>query len=176
MASASGIVQLTAFASGVGTYNWSNGANGSSITVYEGGPYMVTFTNASGCSTTAQVVVPKSPKAYMWVFPEGCYDKCKDELAYLVGPTLPVNQWSWLLDQNTLSSGVNSIPANLPVHASGTYNLELNTGLCDFQSPSMYMAAAVCPDCEVDIRVKEIYSNGDGLCSYTLVLFITNNT
>ena len=35
MASASGIVQLTAFASGVGTYNWSNGANGSSITVYE---------------------------------------------------------------------------------------------------------------------------------------------
>ncbi|MGV8964616.1 MAG: PKD domain-containing protein, partial [Candidatus Saccharimonadaceae bacterium] len=58
-------IELNAYASGTGTYNWSNGANGSSIIVTEGGAYQVTFTNAGGCSTSYQIVVPKSPKAYM---------------------------------------------------------------------------------------------------------------
>lgn len=168
-------IELNAYASGTGTYNWSNGANGSSIIVTEGGAYQVTFTNAGGCSTSYQIVVPKSPKAYMWIFPEGCYTKCKDEVAYLLGPTLPINEWSWLLNQNPISSGSYSVPANLPLSQSGTYNLQLNTGLCDLQSASMYLTAGDCSDCKLEVKEEKLYQNEGTLCTFTLILQITNN-
>ena len=170
-------VELSASASGTGTFNWSNGATGSTITVTQGGAYSVTFTNAGGCSTSAQAYVPRSPKAYMWVFPEGCYSKCKDETTYLLGPTYPFQSWSWLLDQQVADNGINTAPANLPLQNSGTYNLQLNSGLCDFTSPSMYLTASDnCPDCELIVKVKKITINAGGICSYTVTLDITYNS
>jgi PKD repeat protein len=170
-------VKLIAAASGSGNYNWSNGATDSSIIVNQGGAYSVTFTNAGGCSTSAQVYVPRSPQAYMWVFPEGCYSKCKDEAAYLLGPTFPFFSWSWLLDQQVLSYGMNSVPANLPLQNSGTYNLQLNSGLCDFTSPSMNLTASDnCPDCELIVKIKKISLNPGGICSYTVILDIEHNS
>ena len=160
-----------------GIYNWSNGENGSTITVNEGGAYSVTFTNAGGCSTSTQVYVPKSPKAYMWVFPEGCYSKCKDETAYLLGPTFPFQKWFWFLDQQVLNTGVNSVPANQPLQTTGTYNLQLNSGLCDLTSPSMYLTANDnCPDCELIVKVRNITLNAGGICAYTVTLDITHNS
>lgn len=170
-------VELTAAASGSGIYNWSNGATGSSIIVNQGGAYSVTFTNAGGCFTTAQVYVPRSPKAYMWVFPEGCYSKCKDETAYLLGPTYPFQSWSWLLDQQVVDDGFNTAPANLPLQNSGTYNLQLNSGLCDFVSPSMYLTASDnCPDCKLIVKVKKITLNPGGVCSYNVTLDIVHTS
>ncbi|WP_026977680.1 PKD domain-containing protein [Flavobacterium tegetincola] len=175
-------IKLTAYAPGIGTYNWSNGQVGVSnpdgsntITVNQGGAYMVTFSNALNCSTAAQVYVPKSPKAYMWVFPTGCYSKCKDEVASLLGPTLPVNAWSWLLNQSPLLSGTNSVPASLPLTQSGTYNLQLNTGLCNYTSESMSLSASTCADCKVGVKVKKIILNGSPFCASTLTLEITNS-
>lgn len=174
-------IKLTAYAPGVGTYNWSNGQTGilnpdgsHSITVTEGGAYMVTFTNAVNCSTTAQIYVPKNPKAYTWIFPTGCYNKCKDEVATLLGPTLPVNAWSWLLNQSPLLSGVNSVPDNLPLTQSGTYNLQLNTGLCNFTSESMELVASECKDCKLSVKIRRLYLNGGAFCSSTLQLEITS--
>ena len=159
-----------------GIYNWSNGAIGSTITVNQGGAYSVTYTNAGGCSTSAQVYVPKSPKAYMWVFPEGCYSKCKDETVSLLGPTFPFNSWSWLLNQQVLNSGFNTVPSSLIVQNSGTYNLQLNSGLCDFVSPSMYMTAnSSCPDCELIVKIKKITLKPGPICSYSVALEITHN-
>lgn len=174
-------IKLTAYAPGIGTYNWSNGAIGvlnpdgsHTITVNEGGAYSVTFSNALNCSTTAQVYVPKSPKAYMWVFPTGCYSKCKDEVASLLGPTFPVTAWSWLLNQSPLLSGTNSVPASLPLTQSGTYNLQLNTGLCNYTSESMSLSASECADCKLIVKIKKLSLNGAPFCSSTLQLEITS--
>jgi PKD repeat protein len=159
-----------------GIYNWSNGGTGSTITVNQGGAYSVTYTNAGGCSTSAQVYVPKSPKAYMWVFPEGCYSKCKDETVSLLGPTFPFNSWNWLLNQHVINSGFNTVPSNLTVQNSGTYNLQLNSGLCDFVSPPMYMTAnSTCPDCDLIVKVRNIRVRTATVCTYTVLLEITHN-
>jgi hypothetical protein len=167
-------VQLTAIASGAGTYNWSNGATGSTINVTQGGAYSVTFSNAGGCTTSAQVYVPRSPQAYMWVFPEGCYSKCKDEETYLLGPTFMFADWSWMLDGSPDVVGFNSIPTNYPLTQSGTYNMQLNTGLCDFVSPSMSLTAINCENCELDYTVLEVELTGDSLCSSTVMLEINS--
>jgi hypothetical protein len=175
-------IELTAYAPGEGTYNWSNGAistlnpdGSSTITVTAGGPYMVTFTNAGGCTTTDQKVVPKSPKDYMWVFPTGCYQKCKDEEAFLLGPTLPIQQWNWMLDNSSDMSGFNTAPANYPLTQSGTYNLQLNTGLCPFTSEPMSLNASDCVGCEVDPAVLDIVLEDEKFCSSLVTLEINNN-
>jgi hypothetical protein len=113
----------------------------------------------------------------MWVFPEGCYSKCKDETAYLLGPTYPFQSWSWLLNQQAINNGFNTAPAHLPLQNSGTYNLQLNSGLCDFTSPSMYLTASDnCPDCKLIVKVKKITLNPGGICSYTVILDIAHNS
>ena len=123
------------------------------------------------------MAISRSPKAYMWVFPEGCYSKCKDETAYLVGPTFPFQSWSWLLDQQVVNNGFNTAPANLPLQNSGTYNLQLNSGLCDFTSPSMYLTASDnCPDCKLIVKVKKITLNPGGVCSYNVTLDIVHTS
>lgn len=175
-------IKLTAFANGTGTYNWSNGVvatanpdGSSSITVTEGGAYMVTFTNAGGCSTTAQVYVPRSPKAYMWVFPTGCYSKCKDEEAFLLGPTIPMSTWNWLMDGAPDSSGSNSIPADYPLTESGTFNLQLNTGLCNFTSPPMTLSASDCVACHLGVEVKEVKFVDNNICLSMVTLIINSS-
>ena len=110
----------------------------------------------------------------MWVFPKGCYSKCKDEVASLLGPTLPVNAWSWLLNQSPLLSGTNSVPASLPLTQSGTYNLQLNTGLCNFTSEPMFLSASNCADCKLIVKIKKLSLNGAPFCSSTLQLEITS--
>ncbi len=165
-------ITLTATASGTGTYNWSNGGSGDTITVTEGGAYMVTFTNEGGCSTSAQVYVPKNPKAYMWVFPTGCYSKCKDEEAYLLGPTLPINSWNWLWDNNIDSSGTGTFPSNYPLTETGEYNLQLNTGLCDFTSPTMNLTASDCEGCELEPQVIEVEFLDNGICASQVTIEI----
>ncbi|MDR6969269.1 PKD repeat protein [Flavobacterium arsenatis] len=175
-------IKLTAFANGTGTYNWSNGAvatnnpdGSSSITVNEGGAYMVTFTNEGGCSTTFQVYVPRSPKAYMWVFPTGCYSKCKDEEAFLLGPILPMSTWSWLQDGTPDTSGSNSVPADYPLTESGTFNMQLNTGLCNFTTPSMSLSASDCVACSLGVEVREVKFVDNHICLSMVTLIIHSN-
>lgn len=165
-------LELSAYSPETGSYIWNNGAIGVSnpdgsntITVTAGGPYMVTFTNVGGCSTTAQIMVPKDPKAYMWVFPTGCYQKCKDEETFLLGPTLPVKAWNWLLDDVSDLSGNYTVPSNYPLTETGTYNLTLNTGICDFSSPSMSLSASNCEGCELDATVQDVVFEDEVYCS-----------
>jgi hypothetical protein len=63
------------------------------------------------------------------------------------------------------------------LQASGTYNLQLNSGLCDFTSPSMNLTASDnCPDCELIVKIKKISLNPGGICSYTVILDIEHNS
>lgn len=51
----------TLTASGADSYQWSNGANGASITVTNGGTYTVTGTSTNGCQNTAAATVTVNP-------------------------------------------------------------------------------------------------------------------
>lgn len=169
-------IKLVASASGTGTFTWSNGGQGDTIIVFEGGPYMVTFTNEAGCSESAQIDVPKSPKAYMWVFPTGCYDACDHNLGTLLGPNLPIAEWTWLQDGNPDSIGFNSIPADYPLTQAGTYQLELNTGLCALKSEPLELDVTECRKCPIkQIVVDKIKPIDGGPCSFTVTLIITSD-
>ncbi|MGB8715360.1 MAG: PKD domain-containing protein, partial [Rhodanobacteraceae bacterium] len=73
-------VELSATNTESGIYNWSNGGTGATVNANSGGPYKVTFTSTSGCTSETFIDVPKAPSEYLWIFPTGCF--CADDLAW----------------------------------------------------------------------------------------------
>jgi PKD repeat protein len=125
-------LQLSASANSAGYYNWSNGMSGSDITVNQGGYYKVWFSaGGNGCMSEAEVSIPKDPKGYLWVLPEGCYSRCIPENGITIsGPIIPFSYWEWNLNTNPYITGSNSVPQPLLIYAAGHYGLLLNNGLC----------------------------------------------
>jgi PKD repeat protein len=160
-----------------GTYTWSNGDSGQAITIFEGGPYRVTFTNSSGCSITSQVYVPKNPEVYMWLFPSGCYQFCGDPDGIVLPAPVPVfNEWVWYKNGNASLSGQNSAPSPYTVTTSGAYELSLDNGLCVKTSLPMDVDIQQRCKCEVKADMKKIKVVEDEFCYYTMDIFIDNPT
>lgn len=160
-----------------GFYSWSNGASGQNVTVHDGGPYQVRFTNLAGCTSVAQIDIPKAPSAYFWIFPSGCYSACVQENpGFVFGPIEPVFHWDWLIDTNSVDHGDGSIVSQLPIAVSGEYQLYIDNGLCKQTSDPMSITAESCEDCKLDIGIKDIKVNkGEkGFCFYDLYLEITS--
>lgn len=173
-------IQITAFSSEIGTFHWSNGQTGPTITVKAGGPYMVTFTNAAGCKSYANIDVPKSPEAYIWIFPTGCYEICRGNFGSLIGPNAIMSEWSWNFDGTPDAGSTNNFPTPYSIGQSGAYSMTLNNGLCDFESEPLSIQDMDCEPCPVeDIRILSITLDGEaaelGLCWYIYELEITNS-
>jgi PKD repeat protein len=158
-------------------FTWSNGMSGADIEVTEGGPYLVRVTSGD-CNATAQIDVPKNPENFMWIFPTGCYTACSNSIgsATLIGPRLPMNNWSWLQNGEHDSSGMHTFPQPYQLTESGTYNLELGNVTCSTTSAPLYYTQIECPKCPIkEIGVKEIKINETKFCSFNLVLSINSS-
>lgn len=135
-----------------GDYQWSNGANGTSINVTAGGVYQVTYTAPTGCQITADIIAPHNPQEAMWTFPRGCFDICVwDTLPapYITGPLGTFEGHQWVVNGVIEDSGIDSPIFNLPVNQAGAYQLFIEQDSCDYSSGIAYIT----PDkveCEVD--------------------------
>ncbi len=145
-------VQLTANGPTNGTYLWSNGMFGKTITVSVGGMYGVMYTAPSGCTTSSEEMVPHSLESLMWIFPTGCYDFCRGEGRYVIGPRgdYPYHEWQYFGNNNQSGSGY--IYPYWPAVA-GSYSLMIDSGVCQFTSGTMNMMpnpeCGIEPTCEI---------------------------
>lgn len=171
-------VNLTATSNVSGVFNWSNGVSGSSITVTDGGPYQVRVTSG-GCSSKAQVDVPKNLEDYIWIFPTGCIDACvrKDGgTPLLIGPNLPLTFWDWQYNENKAQYGHDSFPTPFPLTESGTYNLALTQGECTLQSPPLNYSVQRCDKCAINsILVVDVKPEEYKYCSYKVAFGIESS-
>lgn len=170
-------VKLSAYTGTPGTFTWSNGMSGPDITVNAGGPYMVTFTNPGGCTTTAQIDVPKDPEVYFWIFPTGCYDFCFTRESgpfEILGPSpfISFNKWFWWKDLNIEQAG-NGVVPNYTVSQSGEYQMGLNNGYCHKDTGIMDVNITECK-CDIKYEVREVRTDYKPFCHYLFVMFIDN--
>lgn len=141
-----------------GIFLWSDGQNGATITVSSGGAYSVTFIASSGCAVTQQLFVPKNPEVYMWLFPSGCLELCKEEVAsgiHLPAPNASFTHFSWDLDQNPILVGDGYSPDYL-VAGNGSLTLSLSNELCTLTSETLTVNELRCEKCEPKFTVKGI--------------------
>jgi len=140
-------VQLSATHGSAGTFNWSNGLQGSPVSAYAGGPYQVIFTDVYGCQSKAVLDVPKDPKVYLWIFPTGCWEICPDSLYTIVGPIeRSFARWEYQKNGTPIWSGI-GMPLDyttLHLDAPGTFNLLLDNGYCTATSGNMYVDTFGC--------------------------------
>jgi PKD repeat protein len=142
-----------------GTYAWSNGMSGPSITVPGGsGPYRVRYTNLGGCSNTAEVDIPRNPADYLWAFPTGCYTFCEKEKKddfIITGPIAPFEEWQYLVDEIVDEAGAGTVQQYI-VETTGSYQLTLHNGYCPATSGYMAVNYVPCEKCDkLEIALKE---------------------
>jgi fimbrial isopeptide formation D2 family protein len=104
----------TLTASGATTYQWSNGATGSSITVSVAGTYSVTGTTAGGCSDVATGTVTINPVATLNVTSATV---CQGQIGTLIASGASTYLWS---------NGATT--ASISVSVPGTYSVTGNSG------------------------------------------------
>ena len=150
---------LTATGNQPGTYLWSNGMSGATITVDHGGPYQVTFMpEGGGCEAIKLYNAPKSPDVYSWIFPTGCFSYCKghDTYPYLIGPIPYFNGYAYEIGNTPVSSGLGIVPdlvfAN---NINGPLSLTLSNAWCQFTKGILNIALVDCPNCDVMVKIIE---------------------
>ena len=141
-----------------GTYNWSNGNNGMAITVYDGGAYTLTYTDPNGCSATSTVDIPKYPYEAMRVVPEGCYNICASDNAYLLGPLGTYEGYYWFRDGFTVLSQIGNDILIPPVYVTqtGTYRLDILQNGCGFVSKMPHIVVNACKTAAPGTKAAEI--------------------
>lgn len=176
------LLQLTSSVPGTGTFAWSNGMSGNPIQVNMGGPYKVWFTDQHGCTSDTSAYVPKDPKGYLWVFPEGCYTRCLPVGGlWLYGPIIPFYFWEWDHNYAAALTGTNSVVTPYNITGPGQYSLTLNNGLCQATSGDMYLQLD--QNCgggrykcdQVNVKLAAIDYKQPG-CSIFLTFNFTNTT
>lgn len=158
-------VQLSVQNPGIGTYNWSNGQTGSTISVNTGGIYNVIYTAPSGCTSSQQIMVPHSLEDLMWIFPTGCYDLCPGD-GYVIGPRGNFEYHEWQYFGNNQQGGSGLIDPYWP-NQTGSYQLFMNHGGCQLASGTMNISPSInnpnCPpkDCKLDAYVRKVKREGN---------------
>ncbi len=117
---------LTLTASSGSSYLWSNGATTQSITVYAGGSYSVTVTNASGCSATSSpTMLTVNPAPIATITPSGPTSLCPGGSVTLTASSGSSYIWS---------NGATT--QSITVNASGGYQVTVkNANFCSATSP-----------------------------------------
>ncbi|MDR0829216.1 MAG: T9SS type A sorting domain-containing protein [Prevotellaceae bacterium] len=176
-----------------GTYIWSNGMNGSTITVNHGGVYKVIFINEFGCKSETEIILPRDPKEYMWIVPErGCYTICygksyggSDELYVLApSPYVKFHKWYWLWGTTYTLSGSKSRAENnhITYPQSGEHSLDLtvsdNYGNdLSARSETFDVSFINCDGCNFkDVDTKIVKKNIGNYVSYDIVVSVTNSS
>jgi PKD repeat protein len=168
---------LNVFANSIGnatgTFTWSNGQSASNtsfhdITVFQGGPLKVTFTNPAGCSASTTVIIPKDPSVYMWIFPEGCYQSCTRPDEFLLGPNQEFVNWQWNVNGVAASNGSSFVDDFELPGASSSINLVLDNGLCERTSRTMTNTIEKCVDCKFEVKLSRLTVKTDPFCHYIL--------
>lgn len=165
------------------TFLWSNGFSGTTITVNQGGAYLVKYINEAGCMTTAQVNVMAPPDQYLWEFPSGNYDICKTELGKLVGPFGSFSSWKWKKNNIDVSVGSGLVSPYTGAVAteltSGTYNLQLSSGGCPATSLPMIVnnLGTGCANCLISVTSSPAVLNSTTpFCSFNVTVNMTNTS
>lgn len=114
------------------SYQWSNGAAGSSLTASAAGTYFATAANEFGCETESNTLeILAGPD--ITLVPNGCYSRCRPDTLCL--PDIPgVVSYQWYFNGNPVSGPSGNLP-ELIATESGAYYLEMvdNQG-CSLQS------------------------------------------
>ena len=118
---------VTLSVAGTDLYQWSNGANGNSTTVYQSGNYQVVATNSFGCATNNVVYVNYAAAPDFTFFPTGCYQICQNSNITVTGPA-GMQTYLWSNGASTQS---------ITLSTSGSYTLSATaTDGCTAQSGS----------------------------------------
>ncbi len=139
---------------GYSTYLWSNGGTGQNITVTANGNYIVTVSDGSGCSGTAQLAVdiPVPPQVSI----SGPASACESEMATLAAD-LGFVSYNW-------SNGATT--SSIAVSQTGTYTVEVSDANgCTatdsqpfeyFAAPAAVIngAASICTGSETELNVS----------------------
>lgn len=164
--------------SGVGYY-WSNGTTGESTTMTHDGPIQVRAV-LDGCMSSNQIDLPLDLQSVAWVFPDGCYEVCKEENAgYLIGPPGENYTYTWFEDGTAVSSGSGPV---LPYYGLGgvahDYELFLATDYCDKTLSLLdVIISDKCPKCDIKPDIREIRGRKEGeLCWYDVMFTFDNTT
>ena len=112
----------------------------------------------------------------MWIFPTGCYTDCIRKGNYLIGPLLPLQNWSWNNNGQSLSSG-SGFASPFTLYSNGNYSMTINTGTCDLESGVLSFSNNMCGDCEIkDVKIEEIKKVEAPYCAFTQTLVIFSNS
>ena len=172
------------------TYNWSNGASGSTITVTQGGPIAVTASVGS-CSVTTQVDIPKNPEEFIWVFPTGCFTDCEEDQQanHLSGiGYLESFDFTWNIDGSPTS-----LPIQNAITGDGSHSFTLGTGLgasatppnglnleeiyCTATSDPLEYTTTMCRTCTIENMGEHVIpTSATPYCSYTYTIDIDTNS
>ena len=165
-----------------GSYNWSNGGSGNPITVMGGGPYAVWYTDTFGCTSFGSTYVDKDPRAYLWIFPTGCYEWCSIQTPtpFIVGPIIPFVYWAYqYAPVGPVITAGSGVPNYFWPPASGDYDLILQNMWC--RDTSGIMDVTIDSNCACNCF--KITANGystpcnppkTGCCQWNLSLCINN--
>jgi PKD repeat protein len=166
-------IEVSVYSNDIGTFNWSNGQSATNtnfhdITVFQGGPLEVTFTNPAGCSASTTVIIPKDPSVYLWIFPEGCYQSCVRPDEFLLGPNAEFVNWQWNVNGVSASSGSSFVDDFELPWTSSAINLVLDNGLCERTSRTMTNTVEKCVDCKFEVKLSRLTVKTDPFCHYIL--------
>ena len=169
-------VELVANGPSAGVYNWSNGEQGQSIVVSEGGPYKVTYSEGATCFSYQEIAVPKNPDGFLWIFPSGCMSFCVREDNTILGPS--PNAWfgsyAWVRNGAPVATGNNSFVPDYTAVLSGDYKLQLSNGPCEAVSKPLNVSTYECKGCEVIWKYEIIKRITEPYVSYDIYMEMTN--
>lgn len=140
-------------------YSWSNGGNGTAITVLQAGTYTAVGTDTlTGCNHAASAVIHPLPD--LCITPAGCYESCNPDT--ICGPA-NLAQYQWNLNGVPIPGETNQC---LIVTQSGTYSLTGTTSFgCSLDSDPLELTLVDCGCGEFSISAD---SSAEGACCWTL--------
>lgn len=100
-------VKLTATGSEAGTYLWNTGATTASIDADQATTYSVTFTNANGCSATAEIAVTQNSNPTVSISPNPAAF-CKGSYVALTASGSEAGSYLWNTGETTASIQANT--------------------------------------------------------------------
>jgi hypothetical protein len=118
------------------TYNWSNGATGTTITGLTSGQYSVSITDAYGCSVTRNATVTDVPQIGLGLFtavPPNCFAADGSLTIQITGGTAPY-YYSASTGEVAIQYGTSWTLSGL---SPGNYSIQVtDAGLCSFVASS----------------------------------------
>ena len=176
------LFELTATANQPGTFTWSNGTNGDTTVVSQGGLYQVTFTNLSGCSKSATIEVPYDPSVHFWNVPVGCYEFCVEEALngnnFINDIPIQFPFWQWDLNQSPIMQSTDASTPKVIISefGPGTYSLTIDNGFCEKTSGDVNVSLLENCECDVTPRLIKLIIAYDmqGNCYYQMEYTINN--